>query len=280
MNRQNKQKSNKRRLPAALLMAALLLAFCYWQNNGLMVTRLTHTSARLPASFDGYVIAQISDLHNKSFGRAQQKLLRQLQAARPDLIVVTGDLIDRRRAELQPALTLLRGCLEIAPVYYVTGNHEAGATEYPQLAQSLQQAGVALLDGRVQTLTRGAAEIELLGLPDPAFAGAEASLAALAAQSDAARFRILLAHRPELLPSYAQSGVDLVFSGHAHGGQFRLPGAGGLVAPGQGLLPAFTSGAYALGRTTMIVSRGLGNSIVPLRLFNRPELILLTLRCQ
>ena len=270
----------------AALGLLLLLAFLYWQNNGLVISRYTYTGSRIPAGFDGYTIVQVSDLHGKRFGRGQQRLLAAIREARPDLIVMTGDLTDRRRYRAEPALELVRGAAQIAPVYAVSGNHEAWGGQYDAFGAQLTRAGARVLDDQAAAVSSNGDEILLLGLRDPAFftdrgAGQTALTQTerqLAAWAKLDGCKVLLSHRPELLKLYAKAGMDIAFSGHAHGGQFRLPGLGGLYAPHQGFFPAYSEGACAAPPTTMFVSRGLGNSLFPQRLFNRPELVVVTLQ--
>ncbi|MEA5051181.1 MAG: metallophosphoesterase [Oscillospiraceae bacterium] len=280
----------KRSFRKAAVWAAALAgcaAFLWWQNNDITVSSFEYVSPRVDAAFDGYRIVQISDLHDKAFGAGQSRLLTAVQALEPDAVVITGDLIDSADGGTQNAQEFVAGALLLAPVYYVTGNHESRADSYADLRAWLTRAGVTVLDGEKAVLARGDAGIELLGVGDPEFdkqhaSGAEAlaamrrKLAAMCA--DGGGLRILLSHRPELLSLYAEYGVDIVFCGHAHGGQWRLPFVGGLYAPDQGFFPAYTAGAYTLGGTTEYVSRGLGSSVFPLRLFNRPELVCVTLR--
>lgn len=268
--------------PALCLWAAI---FCLWQNNGIVITKSEYGSARIPREFDGYVIAQISDLHNKEFGEDQKILLNKLKSVSPNIIVVTGDLIDRRKFDLAAAMAFIEGALRIAPVYYVPGNHEAWSGRYPEIKSSLLNAGVQVLDDETARLTIGAASISISGVKDPAFLtsgyrqGTDTSQLenCLRRWSQSGEFRILLSHRPELFDLYAKYPVDLIFSGHAHGGQIRLPFIGGLAAPGQGLFPRYTSGLYTKNSSAMFVSRGLGNSIFPIRVFNRPEIVAVTL---
>lgn len=262
-----------------------LIIFCLWQNNSIVITRWEYASSKIPGQFDGYVIAHISDLHNKEFGKNQSTLLNKLEDTHPDIIVVTGDLIDRRRFNLNVAMRFINGAVQIAPVYFVSGNHEAWSNKYPGLRESLVNAGVRTLDNSMAELSAGEGTISVLGLQDPDFLtssymeGTDTSRLTeqLEQWSSREEFQILLAHRPELFKLYAANNINLVFSGHAHGGQFRLPFIGGLVAPDQGLFPKYTSGYYKQDESTMFVSRGLGNSIVPIRIFNRPEIVVVTL---
>lgn len=265
----------KRRFVKVVLAAAALCLFCWWQNNGLMTTELTVTSPEIPETLSGARIVHLSDLHGKDFG---ERLIDRVRAAAPDLIVVTGDLIDRSTDDLAPALRQMAACAALAPTYYVTGNHEAVSPRWGTLREGLIKAGVTVLEDERAVLELRGEAVSLAGLHDPAFGGFTAQAVSALCPEDA--FAILLAHRPERLDDYAAGGADLVFSGHAHGGQFRIPGLGGLVAPGQDFFPAYTSGLYRQDGTVMAVSRGLGNSIIPLRLLNRPEVVVVTLRAE
>lgn len=274
---------------AALALAALLLAGNAWANARVWNARVEIRDEKIPAAFDGFVLCQVSDVHNEARGEGNAALLRALREAAPDLICITGDFLDSRRTDLDFALELAGQLAEIAPAVYVTGNHEARLKDLSALEAGLAARGVQVLRDDWMPLARGGEEIALLGLDDPGFAAGEdwtlsegldqtqARLSALLAQAGD-RFSLVLSHRPELLPAYADAGADLVLSGHAHGGQVRLPGIGGLFAPGQGILPRLTSGVYARGETRLVVSRGLGNSAFPLRVFNPPEIVTVTLR--
>lgn len=245
----------KRILGAILAAAALigLIAWIAWGNSALELTHWDIGSPKLPAAFDGYRIAQVSDLHNAEMGRNNERLLALLQEAEPEIIVITGDLIDSRRTDAEIALEFAKQAVKIAPCYYVTGNHESRVEEYAELREGLKQAGVTVLEGSQVLLTRAGASIALLGIDDPDFRTNSSerfaditsqALQALAIEKN--RYTILLAHRPELLSVYAESGVDLVLTGHAHGGQFRLPLIGGLYAPGQGVFPKYDAGSLSL----------------------------------
>lgn len=274
---------------ALAVLAALLLAGNAWANARVWNARVEIRDEKIPAAFDGFVLCQVSDVHNEARGEGNAALLRALREAAPDLICITGDFLDSRRTDLDFALELAGQLAEIAPAVYVTGNHEARLKDLSALEAGLAARGVRVLRDGWMPLARGGEEIALIGLDDPGFAAGEdwtlaegldqtqARLSALLAQAGD-RFSLVLSHRPELLPAYAEAGADLVLSGHAHGGQVRLPGIGGLFAPGQGILPRLTSGVHARGETRLVVSRGLGNSAFPLRVFNPPEIVTVTLR--
>lgn len=263
-----------------LTCAVLLLLAVLWvirDNTALEVNEFTLTCVGLPDSFHGFRIAQVSDLHNDEFGADNETLLTMLRDARPDIIVITGDLLDSYDTNADIALHFASEAAKIAPCYYVTGNHEARIGAYSALRSEMEAAGVTVLSNQAATLERSGGAITLLGVDDLNFQSAPLS-EVLAALVPDMGYTVLLSHRPELFDTYAAAGVDLVFSGHAHGGQFRLPFVGGLFAPGQGIFPEYDSGLYSQGRTTMVVSRGIGNSAFPFRFNNPPEIILVELQ--
>ncbi|MFO8068710.1 MAG: metallophosphoesterase, partial [Alkalibacterium sp.] len=279
----------KTKLFLSIFSLLVIGVYLYWGNNAIETTQYSYSSDEIPQSFDGYTIVQVSDLHNKEF---DEKLTTKIEAENPDIIVITGDLIDRNRTDLTVAQDFLEEASDIAPLYFVSGNHEVASNKYPELQEILDEEGVINLDNTSHTLTENNEQINLLGLADPLTMLLEEieeegsdervlqkEMTDLMNESPA-DFNLLLSHRAELLDIYEESGVDLVFTGHAHGGQIRLPIIGGLYSPGQGLLPGYTIGEYTEGNTTMIVSRGLGNSIFPLRVFNRPELVVMTLEAR
>lgn len=275
----------KRRVFVLIIAAALVLAlliWLLWANSSPAATQVTVASDALPEAFEGFKIAHVSDLHNAVFGRKNEKLLSLIRAAKPDIIAITGDLIDSRHTDIDSALAFVEAAAEIAPVYYVTGNHES-RLDFDEIEPRLIAAGARVLRNEAEDIGRGGERIRLAGIDDPSFirtggTAEERAAAELEQLGDGGgTFTVLLAHRPELVGVYAEYGAGLVLSGHAHGGQVRLPLLGGLYAPGQGLLPEYDSGLYSLGETQMVVSRGLGNSVAPLRVNNRPELVIVTL---
>lgn len=268
-------------ITAAVLVPALLI-WLLWANSSPAATQVAVASGALPGAFEGFKIAHVSDLHNAVFGRENEKLLSLIRAAKPDIIAITGDLIDSRHTDIDSALAFVEAAAEIAPVYYVTGNHES-RLDFDEIEPRLIAAGARVLRNEAEDIGRGGERIRLAGIDDPSFirtggTAEERAAAELEQLGDGGgTFTVLLAHRPELVEVYAEYGAGLVLSGHAHGGQVRLPLLGGLYAPGQGLLPEYDSGLYSLGETQMVVSRGLGNSVAPLRVNNRPELVIVTL---
>ena len=271
----------------AIVLVALVIGIA-WGNTTLELNTYTISSSKLPQSFDGYRIAHVSDLHNTEMGKDNEKLLAMLRDAAPDMIAVTGDLIDSRNTDIEVALLFVREAVKIAPCYYVTGNHEARINEYGELKAGMETAGVTVLEDVRTEISMEGATITLIGVNDPSyqtdylFGDSETVMNTKLEElhTEDGEFTVLLSHRPELFDTYTDHGMDLVLSGHAHGGQFRLPFIGGLVAPNQGLFPEYDAGIYTEGNTNMFVSRGVGNSILPFRINNRPEVILIELQAE
>ena len=238
-------------------------------------------SEKIPESFDGFRIAQVSDLHNAEFDKYNSTVLQPIFLSRPNIIVITGDMIDSRNTDVDVALSFAQKAVNIAPVYYINGNHESRVPEeYEELKKGLTEAGVTVLENESVDITIGEETISLIGINDPTFRmklvddtmeqNIGHQLMDIIPDND--NYKVLLVHRPEYFDVYA-GNVDLVLSGHAHGGQFRIPFVGGLVAPGQGFFPEYYEGSYIEDNTEMIVSRGVGNSIIPFRINNKPEII-------
>jgi uncharacterized protein len=266
-----------RKLVRYVLIIACLVVFFYVNNNWLTVSNHTIQSPEVPTSFDGYRIVQVSDLHDATFGENQQRLVKKIQQTKPDTIVITGDIIDSNRYNLQNSLDLIDQIVKIADVYYVTGNHEVATNDVDRIKEKLSDRGVRVLSNETLKLERAGEAISLTGIEDPLMGEvASQMIADSRVPSDA--FTVLLAHRPEDFQAYVDAGIDVTFSGHAHGGQFRIPGMGGLVAPGQGYFPKYTAGIHEQNQSKLVVSRGLGNSIIPMRLFNLPDIVVVTLK--
>ncbi len=272
-----KSKKRRSRQCVYLLIAALLGVFIWWNNCALTISKV-----EIDAGVGGGIrILHLSDLHGAWFGRNQSRIAGYAEEIGPDVIVITGDFIDKRCDE-RAAVSLIERMSEIAPTYCVTGNHEelerrAGTGTYERLLDAVEKMeNASFLSRETVYITE---EISLTGADDIPFAGGmsayEGYIGRLGEAAEG-KFRILLAHRPEMFRFYAEAGFDLTLSGHAHGGQFRLPAVGGVLAPGQGFFPEYDSGLYAHENGGMMyVSRGLGNSVFPLRLFNRPEMTVL-----
>ena len=283
---------NRRRRPLRWLAALAVLAaggwtWFQWQCWGLQTTRTQAELPALPAGFDGYKIVHLSDLHGHQYGEDSGELLDRVREEGPDLIVITGDLIDQE-SQLAMVPALARGLAAVAPAYYVTGNHEwaLGTGAVRELKNVLSQCGVTVLSNQYQILERDGARIVLAGVDDPNGYADQTSPEELAAAIQADQpglFTLLLAHRNDHFGQYANAGYDFVMSGHGHGGIVRLPFVGGLIGTDRRFFPPWTAGVYTVGDSTLFVSRGLGNNTVPIkgfRIFNRPELAVVTLRAK
>lgn len=272
--------------------ASILIIGCiswlYWGNESIQITNYTMKNEQIPEDLNGFRIVQVSDLHNKTFGKEQENLISHIKDEKPNLIAVTGDVIDSRRTNLRTALTFFEKAKQLAPIYYVPGNHEARIEEYEAFKTALIDIGVNVLDNRQEKVTFNGETMMIAGVEDPTFNNpqdeneeqviVDSALTSLQMKEDV--FTILLSHRPEMYNLYKKHHANLIFTGHAHGGQIRIPYLGGIIAPGQGIFPQYTEGRFTTDDTTMIVSRGLGNSLFPLRVNNRPELVVTTLYAQ
>jgi predicted MPP superfamily phosphohydrolase len=292
------RKWKKKKWLIFLVALIAIIIFLYYENNAIGTTKFEISSSKLPSGFDSYRIVHLSDLHSKEFGKDQSKLVNKIKKLKPDVIFVTGDLVDSSKYNEEVSLTLMREAVAIAPLYYVTGNHEWASGRYDSLEEELLKLDVHVMRNSYEDINLGEGLIRIVGVDDPTFTTNESYLdnavvgeQIVNALQDPLRmdgitpvlsdpYTLLLSHRPELFSAYVKQKMDLTFSGHAHGGQIRLPFLGGLIAPNQGILPTFDGGKYVDGQSTMIVSRGLGNSIIPQRLFNRPEIVVVDLKPQ
>lgn len=258
------------------VLCVLLVVLAVWIFHGNVAVEISEYTVKgqIPESFDSFRIAQISDLHNSE----NDKIIEKLRTTDVDIIVITGDMIDSRNTKVDVATAFAKEAVEIAPCFYVTGNHEARVWEdYNLLKEQLISLGVTVMENEECCLSIGDESISLIGLHDTGFdlnTGIDYTLASVKSEGD--NYKILLAHRPEYFDKY--NGVDLILSGHAHGGQIRLPFIGGLFAPGQGFFPKYDSGVYNEEGKTMVVSRGLGNSLFPFRVNNNPEIVVVELK--
>lgn len=269
-----------RRLLALLALFALAAGFVYWQNFTLQVEPVELFFESLPPQFDGLRVAELSDLHGRSFGKNNVRLLRTLQKARPDMICICGDLFDEKTnlTMLEPLLT---GLTDIAPVYYVTGNHEWQVKNLREILQKMRAWGVTVLENEGRVLSRGGAEMVVAGVHDPCGPYDMKTPAALVRELRSAQgndFILMLSHRNDELAMWSQLGVQLVLSGHCHGGVVRLPFVGGVFGTRRELFPEYDAGVYRQDGTTLFVSRGLGYTNVHFRLFNRPHVPIMILK--
>ncbi len=273
----------RRRKTAVLLVLTALLAagFLLWGNCSLQTTETALVSPALPPAFDGLRIVELADLHGRVFGRGSRRLLAAVRRAEPDLICIDGDLFDEH-TDLAMLPPLLRGLCAIAPVYYVTGNHEWRVPGLRGILAQMRTCGVTVLQDDWRVLRRGEDALIVAGTDDPCGPAERKTpaelIADIRAEAGEAAFLLLLAHRNDQLPQWSALGVQAVLAGHCHGGVVRLPFVGGLFGTDRRLFPAWDAGLYRQGETALYVSRGLGYTNVHFRLFNRPEVAVIVLR--
>ena len=273
----------RRRKTAVLLVLTALLAagFLLWGNCSLQTTETALVSPALPPAFDGLRIVELADLHGRVFGRGSRRLLAAVRRAEPDLICIDGDLFDEH-TDLAMLPPLLRGLCAIAPVYYVTGNHEWRVPGLRGILAQMRACGVTVLQDDWRVLRRGEDALIVAGTDDPCGPAERKTpaelIADIRAEAGEAAFLLLLAHRNDQLPQWSALGVQAVLAGHCHGGVVRLPFVGGLFGTDRRLFPAWDAWLYRQGETALYVSRGLGYTNVHFRLFNRPEVAVIVLR--
>lgn len=263
----------------ALIILALIAAAAAFlikdSRDDLEISRYEVKSQKLPESFDGFKIVQLSDLHGAEFGEDGMGLVEKVKELEPDIIALTGDFVTDE-GDLAAVEKLAARLTELCPVYFISGNHEFGSGLAVKVRNILERAGVKYLSNEYLTISRGEDGILLGGVEDPlAYADMLSPDELAQKMNDAApdAFKILLGHRNYWMTEYPELPVDLIFCGHAHGGLIRIPGVGGLIGTDRRLFPDFDAGEYNNGRYTLIVSRGLGNSVSIPRIFNRPEIV-------
>ena len=256
------------------------------QNKKLKVRRTTLKFDKLPQAFDNFKIAQVSDIHCDKVGLSDLSFINKIKNFNPDMIVITGDILDSYNNNMDIAYNILSQLTIIAPCYFVSGNHELRLPkEYAELKNIMKKLNITYVHNSNLLITKNNESLNLIGVEDYNFFKNEDKLnhranftKTLEKLYSPNHFNILLSHRPEKFPIYVEAKYELIFSGHAHGGQWRLPFVGGIFSPSQGFFPKYTNGNYVLKNSTMIVSQGLGNSSFPIRINNRIELVLATLK--
>lgn len=268
----------------AIVILVLIGLYLHFENTKLQISNYSIINSNIPIEFNNYKIVHISDFHNTKSKTLTKDLIEEIKNQKPNIIVLTGDLVDSRKTDIETSIDFIKKIKSIAPIYYVSGNHEANIRNYSSLKEQLEKNNVIILDNKVELLRLNDKEINLIGVDDPRmlnncdFTDAEIMKYELDnIKYNENNYSILLSHRPELFDTYVEKELDLVLVGHAHGGQIRIPFIDGVVAPNQGFFPKYTSGTFEKKKTTMIISRGIGNSILPFRINNNPELVVVTL---
>lgn len=256
------------------MIAFVIIGFC---QTDLEVTHYEYSSSKVPSEFDGYKIVQISDLHHKNFGRNQSELIQAIQEEEPDLILLTGDIVDKNHTDMAPVENLIKGISSLAPVYYVTGNHEldmGAVKQYDALEMLFQQYGIVDLDDRSVEIKQGEASIYVHGQKFRSY-----YITDYLPLADESKFNILLYHCSDYFDLINDYGYDIIFSGHSHGGIVRLPFVGGVFGNSGDFFPDYAGGTYTENGCTLFASRGLGDAKIP-RFYNPPEVVSVTLKSQ
>ncbi len=266
-----------------MVLAAVLIRR---ENKKIDLTEYDVYDECLPEGFDGARIVHISDFHNSLFGKNNERLISLISEQKPDYIFITGDLLDARRPKFNITDAFVRNIAGIAPIYYCTGNHESRVlSDLKKIEKRFRSCGIKCLRCSFANIKRNGSRVRIIGVDDPSFfkgcqdrkAKEEMMGERVSELTDPDSYNILLAHKPHLFSRYEEAGADLVFSGHAHGGQFRLPFNIPLFTPDEGLFPKYAQGVKESENTRMVISRGLGQSAIPFRLNNSPELVKVTL---
>lgn len=257
-----------------IVVLVLVIGKAYYDTNVFKVNTVQFHTDKLPADHE-LTILQISDLHNKVFDDHNEPLIHAVKQLDADLIVMTGDMIDRSTTNLQDVFALVDQIMVLhSEVYFVTGNHEWGNARMVEFLEGLQERGVHILNNRHMQVTIDQAALNLVGVDDPSTHREDVEAAFRGV--DRGAYTILLAHAPELVNRYNDIPADLILSGHTHGGQIRLPFIGALAAPGQGLLPKLDKGVFTIGQDQYLyIDSGLGTSLLPIRFLNQSQMSLI-----
>ena len=265
-------------VPVFLVIWILLVIWGFYQNHHIVITEYTYQNEKIGDDLNGYTIVQVSDLHNQYFGFDESKLIDEIRKCNPDIIVVTGDLVDSSHTNYKRALSFMKQAKEIAPVYYITGNHEKWLEakkpdKINAFYEDIKKEGINFTDNETICIDD---KYYLIGLSDDELGSGK--LEEISKNLPKDKLKILLAHEPAYYDNYVACDMDLVITGHVHGGQFVVPGKGGFVSPEFEFFPELYEGVHTYKNTTMIISRGLGNSVILLRVNNYPELVVIKLK--
>lgn len=278
-----------KKITIIIVLSIIFIFLCglylHYENTKLQVSNYNIKNNKIPSDFNDYRIVQISDFHNTKSKTLTNNLVKEIEMQKPNIIVVTGDFVDSSKTDIETAINFIRKINNIAPIYFISGNHEASISNYSKLKEKLEENKVIFLDNKIEELKINESTINLIGINDPLMVHENGvthseivKIELDRAQYDENRYNILLSHRPELFDTYVEKKIDLILAGHAHGGQIRIPLIGGIIAPNQGFFPKYTNGIFEENKTTMVISRGIGNSILPFRINNKPELVVITLQ--
>ena len=260
-----------------LFILIIFLILYLYENFHLNISKIKYENKKITEDFKGFKILQISDYHNKRF-LTKDYFIKKIKDTSPDIIVITGDIINSKNPNYEILDDFSKKAIKIAPIYYITGNHERRLVYFSKYMEKMKAMGVVILNDENIIVRNKGSEINIIGVNDISYYGKEYLIEKVNDLLDNEKLNILLSHRPEIFNDYVKTNIDLVLSGHTHGGQIKIPFIGAVYAPNQGFWPKYSDGIYKDKNTTMIISKGIGSSQIPLRLFSNPELVLIELQ--
>ena len=285
-------KNKKVIVSIAIVLVFIGILMCFITK--IDVTKYTISNEKIPEEFNGFKIVQLSDFHSQGYRDTTEKLISKVKDINPDIIVMTGDMVSWDMEDIEEVKILIKSLVEVYPIYYIDGNHEHLAEisrpgRYVAFNEFMQELGVTTIKNDYVEIYKGNKSINLYGINLPLdgatglyvnrFQLEENYVEKTLSEADKEKFNILLAHTPTFIKQYSQWGADLVLSGHMHGGIVRIPFTNiGLLSPGRTIFPRYAAGKFKVNDTTMIVNRGIGTSSFKLRVFNNPEITVLTLK--
>lgn len=288
-----------KKLILLMLLIFILLIIIYgilYSSKKVDITKYTIANEKIPKEFNDFKIVQLSDFHSSGYKDTTEIIISKVKEINPDIIVMTGDMVSWEVKDIEELEKLINSLANLYPIYYINGNHEQlaeilRAGKYKDLLDKLGSLGITFLRDNYIEITKDGQSINLyeIDIPLDGATGLHASRWQLESdyvestlpQVDSSKFNILLAHNPLFIKQYNKWGADLVLSGHMHGGIIRIPIIGvGILSPERGLFPRYDAGKFKRGDTTMIVNRGIGTSSIGLRIFNNPEISIITLNSE
>ncbi len=285
-------KNKKIIVSICIVLIFISIVMCF--INKIDVTKYTISSEKIPEEFNGFKIVQLSDFHSQGYRNTTEDIINKVKDINPDIIVMTGDMVSWDIEDIEEVKILIKSLAELYPIYYIDGNHEHLAEilrpgKYVAFMEFMKELGVTTIKNDYIEIYKGDKSINLYGINLPLdgatglyvnrFQLEENYVEKTLPEADKEKFNILLAHTPTFIKQYSQWGADIVLAGHMHGGIVRIPFTNiGLLSPGRTIFPRYAAGKFKVNDTTMIVNRGIGTSSFKLRLFNNPEITVLTLK--
>jgi len=268
---------------------ALLYTQLYIDNTLIKVSKYEIKSDKIPKEFKNFKIVHLSDFHSYGIKKDNNKLLEKINDEHPNIIVMTGDMVNKYDRNFEKFLNLAEALSKKHEIYYIVGNHEVRLRkdDFSFIIQNLKKFGIKILSDEKITIIRKKDCINIYGIDIPLTyykiinkpANVEEIINAVLNKCNEKEYNILLAHNPLYFEEYSKQNIDLTLSGHVHGGMIRLPFIGAILSPERKFFPKYSSGVYEINNKKLLVSRGLGHSKPGMRLFNKREIVSITLHC-